>query len=1547
MKSFTNFVLIFAVLVGASFFLDGCGGSSSPNVVKVTVQPSSAIVIAGQPQTFTAIVTGTDNTTVTDWPCTYSYTPAATSTTPNPKPLTGSCTSGGAITGITGKIGTWVISSANGSNVLTYTAPDLADFPQPVAPQLTFTATADADKKATATGIVALDSGIRVSVTPTSATVPVGLTPAQTVVFVPSFLNANASGQQFKLVQPNSASSTTLDQSATPQTPDTCDPTCGTIDNATGIYTAPATLPTDTKPAGSPSIAPTSVILVVWNSQDPNHYTLASITLVSSTNNPVTYSGIYPDTVPASGLLQDVFLNAKNLLNTTLINFVPPTAQSALTPSSGIPLGSTQIFTIPISLAYCTASASGVTPVVTCDASLTTRVRLNAAQLNNPEPDPQHPAWIMIPNLPGSPTVTPPCIQVPNPGSQFTAIACPLHLVNASPAVVAAAPDSFPQSSTNGSISIGVDGGYFGATGGNVSLSFNGQSTIIQNGTANTISPSGPRKLLGTKDNFQLPNPGLYEVTVSSTTTAGTPPLFPTATTNASVQPNFSVAPTPVSVPLNATSASGTSLLPSAVALNSVKGYAVLAEQGSSTLQLLGLTPSGPTQLGNPFSISPASQPTDIAIDDRLSINGGDLGIIVSSGDSKLYLYSINPQATPAFTFIKSIPVDLQTLLSQPGVTTLPAPFAFGVDPITHLGVVAYSGTNVGNNIAFIVDVNPNLDNLDKHTCFISGQTPPCVISPVTVITGPTPHVVMQPNVPLAYVTPGGASGSTSVVDLLSTASTVQILAAATSTTATGAFRAAGITTIKTVTPHGINAALGGTVIVSGITSKNNTNFNGTFPASVIDPYTFSYAQTGLGDDQETNTSPALGTVQYGSPYYAFSTSPNVQGAAINPVTRTFAYADFASFAGQIGFISTLDQSLASVSLTAGSCNGCTPTPAGGPENGFRSVAWDAFTNVLIAFDPTTKLPTQNAPDNSISLINPGGPSSGGGSVPGYRIIAAIPTGQVGAGTYTPSGATNPTTVYGPMTYDPKTKYVIAANAGTNTLTYMNLDPNNTFQPFHVQEVKLPDDSCTSASTCYAVPTAQPKLLPGPPTPATTCSPTDPVLTCMPQAVRVGRAATVRVLGSGFSTVPSPVVRLDGHTAVTPPGTTTPVTITSTVVNDSEIDVNIPAAVLFAPHNYALDVQSGTGATSNAMALYVVGILDMSPVCAPTAVLPQGPEAVAVDQTRHIAVVTNYACSSASVINLDMTGKLYPGIPYGAVLGTVTVGNQPIGVGIISRLGYAVVANNGDTPTGTASIIDISTPSSPKLVTWTPSGATTTSNAVSVGLAPVGVSVDQDRALALIANSGSNTLSAIDLTVLFPSVTGGHTQSAPVAATIGLSGPPTAVAVDPNRAEAAVTNLQNAGTTAVTGGIDIINLASVPPAKSTSASVQTLTVNPTGIVYDPGDPNASPVVNGVFYATSTQQNAVYSYNPDTGLPSQIRVGVNPYSVAFNYQTGTLLTINSTSNTSSVIDSQNFKTRETLGLSSQSQFAVDVDQFENTATIVDQNNNRVLFLALPR
>jgi DNA-binding beta-propeller fold protein YncE len=1519
--------------------LGGCK-SSSVNVITVTVSPSSATVIAGQIQTFTATVAGSTTTTVTNWPCTYSYQPLPTASNQNPAAVTGTCTSGQSMNG--GSIGTWVITTTNGSNVLTFTAPSLSNFPSP-PPTLTFTATADADNKKTATAVVTLDSGIRAEIAPQSVTVPVGLTPAATVGFEASLVNSPPLNLQWLVTQPNPSDTKNTNNDTANPLAVTCSPTCGSID-ANGIYTAPATLPTATTPAGSTTTSPTTVYVVMNSAKDPLHYAVATITLVSATNNSINFTGIFPSTVAAGSAYVDIYLNAQNLLNSTQIIFIKPGQ------TQGLPILSTYIHTIPISAEYCTASASGVTPVVTCGASLMTRIELTSDQLAIAGT-----AQIEITGIPGNETATFPCTNVPNSdGSTATSnISCSLTIAYTSPALVAAAPDSFPQGQNT---NIAVDGGYFGSTLTQiVKLLLDGSST-------GSFSSSGSRQLVGTPQGSTLQNPGLYEVTIQSNAPLATPPVppFQSVTTNVAVQPTFAsfnpnplrlscagVAPpalpvVPVSPPC--LTLTGTNPLPSSFALDSAKGFAVLTEQGANVLQLIDLSGSQPIipVTPAPLSIAPGSAPTSVALDDQINIpgyGGQDLAVVVSSGDSKLYLYAIS--RTSITSIGSAIPVDLNTLLHETA-TTQPAPYAIGVDPGTHLAALAYANTNIG----FIVDVNPNLDNSDTHTCFISSQKPPCVIAPVSMVTGSTPQVVMEPGAPLAYVTPGG-QGSNAVVDLLQQGVSAQIAPAVSGGTS-GAVRTSGIVKIITLTPHGINPALGGSVIIAGLLPAD---LNGTYqviPGSVIDPYTFSYAQDGNPPDEvETNTASSPGTVQYGTPFYSFNTTSTVAGAAINPITRTLAFADPNANIAQITFIATEDQAVTgSLTLTAGSCfNSCNPIPAGAPEIGFRSISFDPFTNVLVAYDPSVNSGA-SFPGNAISLINPGSAAlTGAGSAP-YRIIAAIPTEQVGTGTYTPAGQTTAVTVNGPMIYDPKSRFVLVANAGSNTVSYLNLDPSNSFKKVYVQTLQV-----TSAGS--AVPNSQPALGSAH---ITSCDPTSAINSCMPQAVQVGQDAHVRVLGQGFS-LGTATVRLDGQTSVTPPGQQSPVSITTTpvIVNgqvlDNEVDVTIPGAFLFAPHDYALDVMAGS-VVSNSIDLHAVSVLDFTlgvqgspPICVPTATFPQGPEGVAIDDSLHIAFVTNYACNSVSLITIDPNGTL----PYGSVIKTVPVGNNPIGIAVIPRLGYAVAANSGDTPNGTASIIDYHHNNMPDTaaivpITITSGSTTTTANSVAVGLAPRGVAIDQDRALALVANSGSNTLSSIDLTVLLP---GAVTTTSPVATTVALSGPPTAIAISPDQAIAVVTNLQNSGTSVASAGLDVVTLSGSVPVRSTTASVSSLTASLTGIVFDPAPAFNPTPADAVFYATSTQQNAVYVFDPSTGSTNTIRVGINPYSVGYNYQTGTLLTINSTSNTSSIIDSQNLRTRQTLGISSQSQFAVAVDNWFNTAVIVDQNNNRVLLLALPK
>jgi DNA-binding beta-propeller fold protein YncE len=1466
----------------AALWLAGCGSKSVANVVTVSIIPSSVVVQPGLQQSFTATVNGSTTLTVT-WTCSFVFTPLPTATTPNPtttKPADCTNSSGGTING--GKFGAWTTTSANGSNVLTYTAPTLANFPSPI-PTLTFTAAADADKKKTATAVINLDSGIRISVTPLTITVPVGLKPNQTEQFHVDLQNAPPLGLQWKLVQPNTASTTVVDQSPNPLS-DSCDPTCGTMDAANnGIFTAPDKLPTDTKPAGSKSTLPTTVFAVVWNTKDPNHFAIATITLISASTHPVTFSGIYPTTAIAGSVEQDLFLDAHNLLNTTTITFTPPGPAGNATA-----IDSSNVFTIPITAAYCTPSASGVTPVVTCDASILTRIRLISSQLADPGVAQITVNNIPNTNFPNAYTVPAGCALAAGSKStdQTVGVSCPLTLSYASPALVAAVPDSIPLGT---SATFAADGGYYGGCTNPI------MKLLIAGGLNPIACPtSTTRQIQWNSQGAQITQPGLYPVSLENNAPLNaqpplTPPPFPTVTTNLAVQPVFGSVGTPISIPLLPAGATiGPNLAPSSIALNSPKGYALVTEQASNSLQLVDLSSGVPT-VKSANLVSVGSAPTSVSIDDQIFANGHDLAAVVNSADNSLSLIDI-----PAMTLVKTVPLP-SNLATGSTSSAKPIPYAIGVDPGTHRAVVAYSNTNLG----FIVD----LDSTDTtQTCFDSTQVVPCVISSVSMNTGDRPQIVMVPQSPLAYVTPGGG-GVTSVVNLLQNDNIAHI-----APSPNGAVRTNNVVTITTTDAggNGINEVTGGTVLVSGVTPAD---LNGSYQVTLgtITPFTFSYTQTGT----LANETGGGGTVTYGAPYYTFSTTNTAAGAAINSITRTFAFADPNATSSQIDFIGSLDQTVSSLTLTRGSCLTCMPQPPGAPENGLRSVAFDPFTNVLIAYNPQDNF-------NEISLINPGSATSTG-SQAAYRIIAAIPTGQTGTGSYTPAGAgATPVTVFGPMTYDPKTRLVLIANAGSNNLSYLNLDqdPSAPFKKVQIAQVLV---------TSGGVANAQPDL--GSVNKAV-CDPTQPknkFTTCMPQGVTLGKPATLRILGEGFKTALGAQVRLDASAA----------NITTTVVSDNEVDASIPASLLITTHDFAMDVLVG-GVTSNSTPLHAVGVIDLTPACAPTATFPQGPEAAAVDEIRRIAIVTNYACGSVSVINLDTAGLtgLYSA-PYGAILGTVTVGKNPIGVAVISRLGFAVVANNAD---GTASILDISNPLKPKVVTWTPSGSTTVSTSVPVGVSPTAVAMDQDRALALVVNSGSGTLSTINLTVLLSR--SNPETTTPSATTVALSGPPIAIAVDPSRSVAVVTNLQGSGSTNSIAGADVISLSSTPPARFISATISGLTSSPTGIALDPA---VSPAL---FYITSTQANTVYSFNPDTSATSQIKVGINPFSVAYNYQTGAMLTVNSTSNTSSIVDTQGFHTRHTLGISSQSQFAAATDNLTNTVVMVDQNNNRVMLVPLP-
>jgi len=339
---------------------------------------------------------------------------------------------------------------------------------------------------------------------------------------------------------------------------------------------------------------------------------------------------------------------------------------------------------------------------------------------------------------------------------------------------------------------------------------------------------------------------------------------------------------------------------------------------------------------------------------------------------------------------------------------------------------------------------------------------------------------------------------------------------------------------------------------------------------------------------------------------------------------------------------------------------------------------------------------------------------------------------------------------------------------------------------------------------------------------------------------------------------------------------------------------------------------------------------------------PAAPGSVAIDEVNNLAVVTNTGsgCSQVSVVSLN------PASIFNQTVKTIATGDTPTGVAVLPRLasngqhaGTSDVAVVTNSVSNSVSILD-------RVKAVPVSDATGKALTVTVGTAPSGVAIDQETNLAVVANTGSNTVTTIDLTPLTANPIGTLTPSS-----VAVDQNPIAVAIDPDRGTngrglAVVTCLRVNGASSPSGALDGVDIGSTTPVRSASASTSFLTSTPTGIVFDPSvvTGTTSP---GLFYAVSTQGNVITAFNPDSTQTQTIKVGINPNAIAFNFQTGTILTVNSLSNTISIVDSQTFATKATLGIGATSKFAAAIQTFTNLAVIADQANNRVLLFPLPK
>jgi DNA-binding beta-propeller fold protein YncE len=385
---------------------------------------------------------------------------------------------------------------------------------------------------------------------------------------------------------------------------------------------------------------------------------------------------------------------------------------------------------------------------------------------------------------------------------------------------------------------------------------------------------------------------------------------------------------------------------------------------------------------------------------------------------------------------------------------------------------------------------------------------------------------------------------------------------------------------------------------------------------------------------------------------------------------------------------------------------------------------------------------------------------------------------------------------------------------------------------------------------------------------------------------------TLTITGGGFTA--GSKVRLDG----------TPLAAASASANGRQITAQIPASMQLAPHRYAVDVVSSSS-VSNASSFTVVQRVDLTQGNTSTCVAagPQ-PQGVAIDDNNNLAVVTEPGCGNVAIIDLAT------GTARSSGTGTVAVGSGPGGVGVFPSAGLAVVANLGSS---TASIVD-------EINADVVASATTDQS-------PIGATVDQGSGNALVAASGANVMDVFATS---------STPGTPSTDAVGLS--PVGVAVDPATHLAAISN-SSAGTVSL---VDLTGTNGTQTASGFSL--------PEGIALDPciaTSPQTGDCASSGFVVASATGNLIQTVNPATLSVSSIRVGINPTSVAYNFNSSTLITANPQSQTISVLDFLDHTVRAVFSASASSLFGIAIHPLTNLAVVADSTNNQILLVPLPR
>jgi DNA-binding beta-propeller fold protein YncE len=792
------------------------------------------------------------------------------------------------VTGTSNTTVTWEVTGPTGGAVTSgnttigtittggiYTAPAvLTCTPTTTTPcTVTVTAVSAADTSVTATATVTLSSGITLTVAPTSATI--------------------GSQETYPFTDTVTGSTNTAVTWCVDYTPPGGSLECTTSNNngsigaTSGTYVAPEFAPT------------TTVTIVATSVQDPSVTADATITVITAVDP--TLTSVSPNTAPQGQTFEDVYLTGTNFISTTsvLVNGTPLPAFNDGVDSVELPNPS--------------FASSGSSGSVTGETT-TLRARI---------PDFMLTAAPVPPATTATLTIT---VERENglPQSCPNVSLCQIALTPERPAIAGPSPDSVTQGSA-GSLDFDIDGGFFGTNANPVVTGkFNGspRTTIVNPAMSDVDSGRQLSVVVGGGLNANdLNTPGLYPVTVQNNAEPQQ-----VATANLAVRPAYSPPASSISTISNTVvSLPGTT--PSAVAIDTSTGLAVVANTGSNDVTLIDMSTGTPnvvlaslctgvvTGVAPPASC-PAAGPTGVAVD-----NVRHIAIVANNTANNVAVINLTTRQ------VTSLIDTSKTVITS---TNVPAnPFSVGLDPTTGRGIVAFQSTNAAALICLVQTACPNYQGPPVF---------PAISGIVAASTGQSPEIAVDPDLDWAAVTPGG-SGALTLVNLGRQSS--EPIAAANAATPGAVRTSAGTVTITTTSTQ--FAQPGQSVLIEGVT---DSTFDGTYTVvSVISNTSFTYTE-----NDDTPSTSGGGSITYASPVATLSVDLSVQGISFNPETHDAILTD-PNLATQGALIySEFNQSSTPISL----------------EDGYVASAFNQLTNTGLIINKTLNLalvvdPTQPA----------------------------------------------------------------------------------------------------------------------------------------------------------------------------------------------------------------------------------------------------------------------------------------------------------------------------------------------------------------------------------------------------------------------------------------------------------------------------------------------------------------------------------------------------------------------------------------------------------